>query len=146
MTTRFSRPHSVHEAFLNLIDADSVEWQGREHFIATAARAMRRVLVDHGRRRASKKRGGGWERTALEDTFALSGKPALDVLALEEALSRLQALDERKARVVELRFFGGLTNEEAGRVLDVSGRTVEDEWYAARAWLLRELERGEAQP
>ena len=101
------------------------------------------VLVDHGRKKTAQKRGGGWSRTTLQDKLAISGKPALDVLALEEALTGLEELDGRKARIVELRVFGGLTNEEAGRVLGVSARTVEDDWYTARAWLLRELEKGE---
>lgn len=132
----------VHEAYLQLVDADSIEWQDREHFIATAALAMRRALVDHGRKKAAQKRGGGWDRTVLGDTLAMSGRSVLDVLELEEVLSRLQSFDERKARVVELRFFGGLTNDEAARVLGVSSRTVEDDWYGARAWLMRELEKG----
>ena len=132
----------VHEAYLRLIDHGEASERDREHFVGIAACAMRRVLIDHARSRGRSKRGGGVRRVPLQDDLALSPEPDLDLLGLDEALSRLQRADERRGRVVELRFFGGLTCEETASVLGVSLRTVEDDWYAARAWLRRELSRG----
>ena len=129
----------VHEAFLKLVDQSRVNWQGRTHFFAVGAQAMRRILVEHARSRKRLKRGGEAHRVLLDEGVALvEGNPA-DVLALDEALVKLATLDERQARVVEYRFFGGLTMEEIAEVLDVSKRTVEGEWRVARAWLHREL-------
>jgi len=125
----------VNEAWIRLVDREGARWEGREHFLAVAARAMRSVLVDHARRRAAEKRGGAVERVPLEQAFALFDERAVDILELHEALEELAGVEERAARVVELRFFGGLTNEEAARVLATSLRTVEREWRVARAWL-----------
>ena len=129
----------VHEAYLNLLDATGVDPHDRTHFLSIAACAMRRVLVEHARKRAARKRGGDRRRIPLRDTLVLSEKPDLDLLHLEEALCALENLDERKARVVELRFFSGLTCEEVASSLGVSLRTVEKDWYVARAFLHREL-------
>ncbi|MDY7108656.1 MAG: ECF-type sigma factor [Planctomycetota bacterium] len=129
----------VHEAYLKLVDQTRVNWQGRTHFLAVAALAMRRILIDHARRRGREKHGGGWRRVTLHDAFALRRDHELDVLALHEAMQRMAELDERQAKVVELRIFGGLTAEETARMLDVSTRTVERDWKMGEAWLRREL-------
>jgi RNA polymerase sigma factor (TIGR02999 family) len=129
----------VHEAYLNLVDETGVDWHDRTHFLSIAACAMRRVLVEHARKKAAQKRGGDRRRVPLRDKLALSVKEDLDPLHLEEALSALENPDERKARVVELRFFGGLTCKEVASALGVSLRTVEKDWYVARAFLHREL-------
>jgi len=129
----------VHEAFLKLVDQDRVDWVGKTHFFAIGAQAMRRVLVDHARTRARDKRGGGAPRLQLIEDAALSPERDEDVLALEEALLKLEREDARQARIVELRFFGGLTVEEVAEVLGVSKRTVEGDWTMLRAWLRREL-------
>jgi RNA polymerase sigma factor (TIGR02999 family) len=128
----------VHEAWMHLVDAKEVEWKGRAHFLAVAARAMRRILVDHARRRGARKRGGDADRVSL-DGAATFGRPQLDLLALDEALEALAAHDERKGRVVELRFFSGLEMEEIASVLGFSQTTIEDDWYLARAWLNKRL-------
>jgi RNA polymerase sigma factor (TIGR02999 family) len=128
----------VHEAYLRLPEPGRVEWQDRGHFMAVACRVMRRVLVDHARRRAAAKRGGG-ERVTLRDDLAALPDRTLEILSLDEALSRLETLDERQARVVEMRFFSGLEVDEIGRVLGVSEATVKRDWRFARAWLLAEL-------
>ena len=129
----------VHEAYMKLVDQTRVDWQGRSHFFAVAAQAMRRILVDHARSRQREKRGGGRARVLLDDAVALSPQKDEDVLALDEALERLAALDPRQAKVVELRFFGGMSVEEVAQALSVSKRTVEGDWTFARAWLSREL-------
>lgn len=129
----------ANEVYLRLVDQTKVKWRGRAQFLAIAARAMRQILVDHARRHGAEKRGGGLARVTLSDTSATFGQPALDVLALDEALTSLGALDERKARVVELRFFAGLSTPEAAEALDVSETTVDDDWAFARAWLRRRL-------
>jgi RNA polymerase sigma factor (TIGR02999 family) len=131
----------VHEAYLNLVDQTAVDCNDRTHFVAIAAHAMRQVLAGYARRRGAQKRGGHWKRVPLRDTLALSETPDLDVLALDEALSALEELHERQARVVELRFFGGLDFKEIGGTLGISPRTAEADWYAGRAWLHRELGR-----
>jgi RNA polymerase sigma-70 factor (ECF subfamily) len=134
----------VHEAYLKLVDQSQVDWQGRTHFKAVAARVMRNVLVDHVRERGARKRGGDWQRV----TLAPAGEPALpemdtdQILGLHIALERLAEHDELQARVVELRFFGGLKVDEVAAALAVSRRTVEGHWTHARAWLRRELSRG----
>jgi RNA polymerase sigma factor (TIGR02999 family) len=128
----------VHEAYLRLPEPGRVQWQDRGHFMAVASRVMRRVLVDHARRRSAAKRGGG-ERVTLRDDLAVVPDRTLEILCLDEALSRLEALDQRQARVVEMRFFSGLEVEEIGRVLGVSEATVKRDWRFARAWLLAEL-------
>jgi RNA polymerase sigma factor (TIGR02999 family) len=129
----------VNEAFLRLVDQSGAAWNDRAHFVGVAARAMRQVLIDHARRRGAEKRGGGWGRVTLSEAGATPEFDRVDVLALEEALDGLTALDERKAHVVELRFFGGLSNEEVAHVLGVSVTTVEGDWRVAQAWLRREL-------
>ena len=128
----------VNEAYLRLVDQQQVRWQNRAHFFAIASRMMRRILIDHARRKAAAKRGAAAEPVTLSD---VPGQPekGIDVLALDEALGRLAQLDERQSRVVELRYFGGLTEEETAEVLDVSVRTVRREWTIAKAWLYRQI-------
>jgi RNA polymerase sigma-70 factor (ECF subfamily) len=130
----------VHEAYLKLVDQAAVAGKGREHFVGIAARAMRQVLVDHARRHSAAKRGGGRRRIMLDSSVASEKQDPVDLLALDEALERLSALDERQGRIVELRFFGGLTTKEAAELLGVSLSTVEADWRMARAWLHRALE------
>ena len=132
----------VHDAYMRMVGQPEGAWKDRAHFLAVAAQAMRQILIDHARRKKAEKRGSGWDRVTLDEAVALDGERTLDVLALDEAMTRLSGLDERKARVVELRFFGGLTNEEVASVLDVSRATVADDWTVARAWLRGELSRG----
>ncbi|MFQ5655061.1 MAG: sigma-70 family RNA polymerase sigma factor [Planctomycetota bacterium] len=131
----------VHEAYLKLVNHHNVEFQSRRHFVAVAARAMRQVLVNHAEHRRAAKRGGGWGRVELDDTLSLYEDRSVDLLELDEALDRLAGLDEKQAKLVELRFFGGLTVEETARVLGLSRRTAEREWTMARAWLRCELTR-----
>jgi RNA polymerase sigma-70 factor (ECF subfamily) len=129
----------VNEAFLKLADQDRVEWQGRAHFFAVAARLMRRILVDHARGKGRAKRGGGMKRITLNPELSISPERDEDLLAVDDAIVRLAALNERHANIVELRFFGGLTVKEAAEVLHVSTRTVESDWTMIKAWLRREL-------
>jgi RNA polymerase sigma-70 factor, ECF subfamily len=129
----------VHEAYLKLIDQTRVDWHGRTHFFAVGAQAMRRILVDHARRRNRLKHGGGRYRITLKEGLALSPQLDEDLLAVDEALEKLAAVDARQATIVELRFFGGLSVEEVAEVLGISKRTVEKEWTMVRAWLRREL-------
>ena len=131
----------VHEAYLRLCGAD-VEWEGRVHFLAVAATVMRRVLVGHARSHDRAKRGGGADRIPLDEALAVSAERPEAVLALDEAIGRLSALDERKARAVELHYFGGLTYEETAAALGVSPATVDRELRLAKAWLYRELRPG----
>jgi len=135
----------VHEAYLRLCGAD-VAWQGRVHFLAVAATVMRRVLVDHARSRDRAKRGGGADRVPLDEALAVSPERPEAVVALDEAIDRLSALDERKAHAVELHFFGGLTYEETAEALGVSPATVDRELRLAKAWLYRELRPGGTMP
>jgi RNA polymerase sigma factor (TIGR02999 family) len=130
----------VHEAFLELVDETAIDWEGRAHFLGVAARVMRRVLVDHARRRGAGKRGGGVRHVTLDESSALGdAERAVDVLQLDEVLERFAALDARGAQVVELRVFGGLTATETAAALGVSKRTVDHDWSVARMWLAREL-------
>lgn len=131
----------VNEAYLRLIEINRVQWQNRSHFLAVAARAMRRILVDVARARRNEKRGGAFERIALDDGLALTNRP-IELVALDEALQKLAAVNARQASVVELHFFGGLTLEEAADVLQVSRDTVKRDWRFAKLWLLRELSDG----
>jgi RNA polymerase sigma-70 factor, ECF subfamily len=131
----------VNEAYLRLVDVQHVDWQNRTHFLAMSARLMRRVLVDLGRSRGAEKRGGGAVRVTLDDAAIGSVAPEADVIRLDDALQALAVLDERKSRVVELRFFGGLTVDETALALQVSSKTVLRDWEFARAWLQRELTR-----
>ncbi len=132
----------VHEAYLKLVYDTALTWNDRTHFRAIAAKAMRQVLVDCARRRMSQKRGGDWHRVTLGEAVVKTAMGPADLLAMDEALTRLEALDERQARVVEKRFFGGLTVEETAEALSVSPRTVEMEWRMAKAWLSRSLSEG----
>lgn len=134
----------VNEAYLRLIDVQHVAWKDRAHFLAMSARLMRRVLVDIARSKQYQKRGGGHIRVTLDDALAVTHQPDQDFVALDDALKAFARVDERKARVIELRFFGGLSVEETASVLNVSVDTVMRDWKLAKAWLLREL-RGPAQ-
>jgi len=129
----------VNEAYLRLVDQTRVEWQNRAHFYGIASRMMRRVLIDHARAHVTDKRGGGAVRLSLEDVQLPAEQRAASLVALDEALGRLAAMDERKCRVVEMRFFGGLSDEEIAEVLGVTTRTVLRDWKKARLWLYREL-------
>jgi RNA polymerase sigma factor (TIGR02999 family) len=129
----------VHEAYLRLIDQDRVAWQNRAHFLAIAAAMMRRVLMDHGRRQKARKRGGTGARVTLDEGLAPSVPRELDLMALDEALDALAALDEQKARIVELRAFGGLEVEETAEALGISPATVKRHWAFALAWLQQRL-------
>jgi len=129
----------VHEVYIRLVDATKVEWQERAQFFAMAARMMRRILVDAARARKSQKRGGSAQRINLDETAVLSPGRDRSILALDEALAEFAEVAPRQAKVVELRYFGGLTEEEIGAVLNISQRTIRRDWDLARAWLLREL-------
>lgn len=131
----------VHEAYLKLSRRTGIS--SSSHFAAVAAQAMRQILVDYARRRATAKRGGNWLRVTLSEAVSENGEQDVDLLVLEDALNELAELRERCSRVVELRFFGGLTCEEAANVLEISPKTAEADWYFARAWLRRRL--GESQ-
>ena len=127
----------VNEAFVRLIDQKDVQWQNRAHFFGIAAQMMRRILVDHARSRASAKRGGGAPHVSLAEVAIVSDERAAEVVALDNALLNLAAVDERKSQIVELRFFGGLSIEETAEVLAVSPGTVMRDWTLAKAWLRR---------
>ena len=131
----------VHEAYLKLVDQRTAGWQDRMQFLGVAAKAMRRILVDYARSHRAAKRGGSWERAPLDDAVVHAGGRAENLVALDDALVRLARFDEQKARVVELRFFGGLTVAEVAEVLGVSHRTVERDWTLAKAWLRGEVTR-----
>jgi RNA polymerase sigma factor (TIGR02999 family) len=135
----------VHEAYLRLAGQDPPEWQNRAHFFAIAARLMRQILIDHARTRDAKKRGSGACTLILDESISLPQKVNLDVIDLDRALTELSELDGQQSRIVELRFFGGLTIEDTSEVLGVSPATVKRDWLVARAWLLRAMTR-EAQP
>lgn len=131
----------VHEAYIRLVNWEQVSWQNRAHFFAVAAEVMRKVLIDHARARKAEKRDGG-ERILIEETVSITTEKPIDLLNLEDALSALEKLDPRQAKLVELRFFGGLSIEETAYLLGVSSTTVKREWSFAKAWLQRELVRG----
>jgi RNA polymerase sigma factor (TIGR02999 family) len=132
----------VHEVYLKLVDQKGIQWQNRAHFFGVAARAMRQILVDHARARAAGKRGGVETRLPLDDATVSTDPPTLDILALDMALDRLATLDERQARLVELRVFSGLTIEESAEVLGCSHATISRDWKHAQAWLRREMAGG----
>jgi RNA polymerase sigma factor (TIGR02999 family) len=136
----------VHEAYLRLIDQTRMEWQGRTHFLALAATTLRRVLVNHALAQRAEKRGGDQRPVTLTEDLLPGSDRSLDLLALEEILQQLSASNPRRGRVVEMRFFGGLSVKETAEILGVSERTVKDDWRFARAWLLEELQRDEAEP
>jgi len=129
----------VHEAYLRLLKDASLSIENRAHFLGIAARAMRQILIEHARARGARKRGGGGVRVTLDDAAASLEAPSVDVLALDEALQRLARLDERHAKVVELRYFGGMSVEETAAAMGLSPATVKRDWTLARAWLFREL-------
>ena len=129
----------VHEAYMRLIDISDIDWQSRAHFFAVSANVMRNILVDYARARVTEKRGGRLKRISLDDAQGLSDEAEIDVLAVDEALKELGKFDQRQSKIVELRFFGGLTIEETAHVLDISPATVKREWVMARTWLFREL-------
>lgn len=129
----------VNEAYLRLIDWKHVEWQNRAHFFGLSAQLMRRILVDHARRRSYRKRGGDARQVPLEEAAVVSVERSADLIALDDALNTLAEMDARKSRIIELRFFGGLSVEETAEALKISPRTVKREWALAQAWLYREL-------
>ena len=130
----------VNEAYLRLIDQKQVQWQNRAHFIGVAAQMMRRILVDHAKSHNRAKRGGGAQRVSLDEALAVSDERANDLIELDSALTALATFDDRKSRVVEMRYFGGLTVEETAEVLKVSEMTVAREWKLAKAWLYTHIE------
>ncbi len=129
----------INEAYLKLVDQSGTDWQNRSHFFAVASRVMRNLLVDYARAKNYQKRGSGAEKVDLEDVALFSPEKDESIVALHEALERLEKFDERKARIVELRYFGGLSAEETGEVLGVSEITIKREWLKAKAWLYNEL-------
>ena len=132
----------VNEAYVRLVDATDVAWHDRAHFLAVAARVMRHILVDHARARHAQKRGGPAEKVTFDDALVVTDEPRQDFIALDDALQALATFDERKSRVIELRFFGGLSVEETASVLKVSADTVMRDWRLAKAWLQREMRGG----
>jgi RNA polymerase sigma-70 factor, ECF subfamily len=132
----------INETFLRLVDQNRVKWQNRAHFYAIAAQIMRRVLLNYARDRKRNKRGGGAYKVSLSDVELMCEEDSADLLALNEALERLAAIDERKSRVVELKYFGGLSVKETAEVLNVSPVTIARDWDMAKAWLARELQHG----
>jgi RNA polymerase sigma factor (TIGR02999 family) len=133
----------VHEVYLKMVDQRDARWQNRAHFFAVAAMAMRRILVNHAKSAGRIKRGGGRGRVPLEDAAVVAPEPDVDLVALDEALTRLASFDERKSRIVELRFFGGMSVEETAEVLSIAPATVKRDWTMAKAWLLKELTKGD---
>jgi RNA polymerase sigma-70 factor (ECF subfamily) len=133
----------VHEAYLRLVEQDNVSWQNRHHFFGAAANLMRRILVDHARAHMAEKRGSGLLKVALTEAIAMSQEQPAELLALDESLTRLAAVDQQQGRIVELRVFAGLTVEETAEILGVSPATVKRDWAVAKAWLLREIRKEE---
>ena len=133
----------VNEAYLRLIDSNQVQWQDRTHFFAVSAQLMRRVLVDFARARSNLKRGGGALRVALDEAPESAADRGADLIALDDALNALAAMNPRQSQIVELRYFGGLSEEETAEALKISTRTVRRDWSLARAWLYRELSKGQ---
>jgi RNA polymerase sigma factor (TIGR02999 family) len=129
----------VHEAYMRLAGQDEIAWQNRAHFYGVCAQVMRSLLVDRARARGAAKRGGGQYKVSISDGVAAPGNPDIDIVALDDALERFAAIDPRKARIVELRYFGGLTVEETAAFLDLSPITIKREWLKAKAWLYNEL-------
>lgn len=129
----------VNEVYLRLVGLQEVSWQNRSHFLAVCAKLMRQILTDYARTRRRLKRGGGAQELSFDSNLIIFGEPRVDLLALDDALTGLAAFDQRKSKVVELRFFGGLTAEETAEALGVSAETVHRDWKVAKVWLLREL-------
>jgi RNA polymerase sigma factor (TIGR02999 family) len=134
----------VNEVYLRLVDCGQINWQDRAHFFAVSAQLMRRILVDFARSRDYQKRGGGVAKVSFDEVASVCNEPDPNMVALDDALNTLAEVDERKSKVIELRFFGGLNVEETAEVLSVSAQTVMRDWRLARAWLLRELSEGDA--
>ena len=131
----------VHEAYVRLVGSTNQHWDGRGHFFAAAAEAMRRILVENARHKRSQRAGGDWQRVELSNVEAISPQPDVDVLALSEALDKLEARDARKAALVKLRYFAGLTNQEAAAALGISTATADNDWAYAKSWLKLQLSR-----
>jgi RNA polymerase sigma factor (TIGR02999 family) len=129
----------VHEAYLRLTNIKEIDWQSRSHFFAVSATLMRRILVDHARANNARKRGDGWDAISLNEAILPSPDRAPEILALDEALSKLAMFDERQSKIVELRFFAGMNEDETGSALGISARTVKRDWRVAKAWLFKEL-------
>ena len=134
----------VNEAYMRLVDYKRMQWQNRAHFFAVSSQLMRRILVEHARKRIKVKRGDGAQHVSLEDAIIVGSERPMDMVALDDALNELARLDPRKAQVVEMRFFGGLSVEETAEVLKISAVTVMRDWNTAKAWLYRELNSGTA--
>jgi RNA polymerase sigma factor (TIGR02999 family) len=134
----------IHEAYLKLVDNNEKEWKNRSHFFGVAAQAMRHILVDYARAKQSQKRGGIQQQVTLDENAVLSSDSSDDIVALNDALEKLGKLDERKVKVVEMKFFGGLTMEEIAEVLKISAETAKRDWRFARTWLLRELSKNKS--
>ncbi|KAA5545933.1 sigma-70 family RNA polymerase sigma factor [Roseiconus nitratireducens] len=138
---RLSSSSLVHQAYMRMVDHSRINWQGKTHFFAIGATVMRRILVDHARKVQSLKRGGGWERKQLHDDVTFELNRDEDIVALDELLQRLAVLNPRQSKIVELRFFGGMTMREIAAEMKLGLRTVEKEWAMSRAWMRRELRR-----
>jgi RNA polymerase sigma-70 factor (ECF subfamily) len=134
----------VHEAYIKLVDQRVIHWGGRGHFLGVAATLMRRILLDYARSHDAAKRGGMRQKVELDDAMALTSQRAVDMIGLDSALTRLAAIDPEQARIVEMRFFGGLSVEETAEVLNISTASVKRYWNSAKAWLYREIEKGNA--
>ncbi len=132
----------VHEAYLKLVDQDRIQWRNRAQFFAVAAQLIRRILVDHARRRHADKRGGGAQKLSLDETIATPQHKDVDLVALDDALNDLSRLDSQQAQVIELRFFAGMTIAESAEVLGISPATVHRDWITAKAWLFDQVSRG----
>jgi len=129
----------VHEALIKLLEGEKIDWQSRRHFYALVAKRMRQVLIEHARARLAEKRGGGAEHIEFDEGILLTTEMSEELVMLDEALEKLEKIDDRKAKVVEYRYFGGFTNEEVADLLDIAPRTVDREWRLARSWLKREI-------
>lgn len=135
----FQTTELIHEAYLKLAGSEDKDWKNRSHFFGVAARAMRHILVDYARSKMAKKRGGSKTKIVIDDAMIVSPERASEIIALDDALNALASLDKRKSRVVELKYFGGLSMPEIAEVLGVSRETIKRDWKFARTWLLREL-------
>ena len=129
----------IHEAYIRLTGIREIDWQGRSHFFAVAASLMRRILVEHARASQAGKRGGEWDAVSLNEGILPAPERSSEIVALDEALTRLAELDQRQSKIVEMRFFAGMSEEETGQALGISARTVKRDWRIARAWLFKEL-------
>jgi len=129
----------IHEAYIRLTGIHEIDWQDRSHFFAVAATLMRRILVEHARASQAGKRGGGWDAVSLNEGILPGAERSSEIVALDEALTRLAELDQRQSKIVEMRFFAGMSEEETGQALGISARTVKRDWRIARAWLFKEL-------